>query len=199
MTPVNDANSDRDRDAAGPSGRADRRAARRAALERRQVSRRGEASDPVKTLVEVKEGPSLGELVEPLIDGLVQHAGKHLALLKYEVVSSAEEVRRDLFIAAVSGGAVAIGYVLFNATVALAFGALWGGLLGVAAGLGVLSLLHLALGGLFVARSVRRLKQSQIDLSLTRAEIEREARWLKEIKEPKALPSPEAAQKVEAP
>ncbi len=193
----------------------DRRRRRRAALEARQQRRRPpdppptdapappqqepappaqpQPSDVAPVVAVADKGPSrLGELralVEPVAGEVVHLAEHRLAILKQEAVQGARLATREATIAAVGAGALLMGYLLLNAAVALIIGALIGGMMGLGIGALTLAALHLIVGAVAITRSARRLKEQRPwELSITRAELEKDVKWLKEIPKTKALP-----------
>ena len=173
-----------------------RRTARREALERRQRERhqRQEEVQKAPALEQMPPEPqelSLKKIGAPLARELIVYAGRRMALLKLEVTRLAGEADKDVAVLTVGAGGLALGYVMTTVGVALALGAWLGGTIGMGLGIAIVGFLHLAVGGLFAWRSYKHLSDGQWELAQTRAEFERDVKWLKEIKETPLLPAPE--------
>ncbi len=169
---------------------AQRREARRAALEHRQRQRHGEVEAAPGLESRPLPEVSLKQTVEPVLAGITRYIGLRIELLKHEALDNVRDVGRDAIGLAVAVSVLLVGYVMLNAGIALLVGALAGGLMGVALAALGLGLLHLIPGGIWALVSLRRLKAGPFDLALTRAELEKDVQWLKEIQATRALAAP---------
>jgi hypothetical protein len=170
----------------------DARRTSRAALAMRQRSRTGAPAPAERAAQPEAQSP------ESLFESLRKHATTHLALFTHEVRESVEVASRDAAIAVVAAGALAFGYLLLNAALVAAVAALGGGIPGFVLALFTLAGLHIIGGGLFLTRSVGRLKKQSFGASSTRKELEKDAKWFRSIKGQKALPAPDTTPPEEA-
>lgn len=171
---------------------------RRQALRHAQRVRRGEAQAPApveapqaeRDLVTDEADSATTTLLKALgeeLSGLMQD---HVALVRREVQQSASVAVKQGIAIAVGAGALLLAYGFFNLWAIILVGAL-GGVWGAVWAAGVVTGLHAALGGVLVFVGLRRLRGwDPWGESATRAEIEKDVKWLKEIRDKAALPAP---------
>lgn len=128
-------------------------------------------------------------IVDELTDGLSRLVRQHFELARTEVRREATELGVHLRALAVFATIAIVGYILLNFSIIAV--ALWlGDIAAMAITSLVLAFVHLGVGTFASLRVVRKLGDSDVGLSETTEELQRDKQWIKEIRDnsPEKLP-----------
>lgn len=117
------------------------------------------------------------DALQRLVDGLQMLVREHLALARAELKDDLRAMGRDALAGA--AGVLPAGYLLFMAAIALLL-ATW---IPAWAGLGIVALVNLAVGGAVTRAGVRRLMKSRVDSTRTGEELQRDKQWIASLRE----------------
>lgn len=122
------------------------------------------------------------EAIDGLTDGLSRLVRNHFELARTEVRREATELGQYLAAMAIFASIALVGYGLLNVAIVLV--AAWiAGLPAMAITAIVLALLNLGVAAFAMARIIARLRDSDLSLSQTTHELQRNKQWLKEIRD----------------
>ena len=129
--------------------------------------------------------------IEELTDGLSGLVRQHFELARTEVKEEAKEYSRYGAVLGLAAALLFMGYAMGNVAVILV--ALWlGGVGAMAITSIVLTVLNMAAGALGGWYGWRHLREADVELSQTTEELQRDKKWLKEIRDtssPRRLPA----------
>lgn len=120
--------------------------------------------------------------IEELTDGVSRLVRQHFELARTEVRQEASRLGTNLAIIGVFGAVALVGYGLLNLAVVFLFGAFWS-LTAMAWATLALAVINLGGAGIAIAVSARRISDTDVGLSDTTEELQKDREWIKEIRD----------------
>jgi uncharacterized membrane protein YqjE len=119
------------------------------------------------------------DALQRLLDGLQTFIREHLALARVEMKQDLRAMGRSLAIGAAGVPALAAGYLLLMAAIALLL-ARW---MPAWVAFGIVAIVNLAAGAALTVSGMRRVMRESMDLPRTAEEIRRDRDWLASLKQ----------------
>lgn len=124
---------------------------------------------------------SFQEAIDGITDGFSKLVRKHFELARTEVRREASEVGQYVGALAAFAAIAIIGYAMLNVAIVL-FAAWLGGLGPMTLTALGLAIVNLGVAAIAIVRILGKLQQSDVGLSQTTEELQRDKQWLKEIR-----------------